>query len=283
MTGLFADTAQVDLLQGDLERVVTDFARADPRSQQTAIGPSELGQTCERKVAMTLLEVAPINHERDEWTSSVGHAIHTWMEGAFLHANALLLQEGKPARWLTEQTVHIRTGLAGHCDVYDLWTNTVLDHKFPGVTAIRKYKKAVDPATGRPGWPGQQYQWQAHTYGLGWKKIGFPVKSVAIACYPRSGLIRDTWLWQEPFREDIAQKALDRMDGLLVAMNVAEELGDLGTFLSQLGRDTTNCTWCPFWTGGPNPSTNPEKGCAGMFEEPGYKDPRHMSVPGILA
>lgn len=268
-----------DLLQGDLEHVITDYARADERSQQTSIGPSELGNDCERRVAMTLLECPKVNDDRDEWTSSAGTALHSWMEKAFLHANGLLIAQGLPARWLVEQTVEIRPGLNGHTDVYDIWTHTVLDHKFPGVTSIRKYRKATDPMTGIKGWPGQQYQWQAHTYGYGWAKMGFPVRKVAIAMYPRSGLIRDTWLWKETYSEDIAQMALDRMDWLLLGMNKAEGEGQLNEYMLGLSRDLEHCGWCAFFD---KNSTDPLKGCKGPFHDPTHTDPRDMAIPGIL-
>ena len=264
-----------ELLQGELERVITDYSRSFARSQQKSIGPSELGQDCERRLAMTLLGVEAVNHERDEWTSSVGTACHTWMEGAFLHANGLLVSQGLPARWLVEQTVTIETGLDGHVDVYDLWTHTVLDHKFPGVTSIRKYRKQKNP--------GMQYIWQAHTYGLGWAKMGFPVKAVAIAMYPRSGLIRDTWLWSEPYDESIALQALARKDALLVGMNKAENAGGvpaLGEYLAGLDHHTEHCGWCPFYD---RHSEDPNVSCRGPFYDPQHSDPRDMSIPGILA
>jgi hypothetical protein len=271
---LFA-AEQEDLLQGDIEGVVTRYARSFKRSQQRTVGPSELGTACERRLAMSLLGTEPVNDQRDEWTSSVGTAIHAWMEAACLYDNAQRVRAGLPARWLTEQTVTVRTGLDGHTDAYDLLTHTVVDWKFPGVTSIRKYRKA--------GGPPQEYLWQAHTYGMAWSKLGFPVHKVAIAFMPRSGLIRDTWLWQESYDEAIAEKALARTDSLLVAMNMAEELDGLPFYLNQLPRDTTNCSWCPYWTGGPGPAPDALTGCAGDFEDPEFKDPRHMTVPGIIA
>lgn len=277
MNGILADEPEEDgpdLLLGDLEKAITEYSRSFDRSKQRSIGPSELGQSCDRRIAMTLLGVDPVNTNRDEWTSSVGTAIHSWMEKAFLHANGELMKQGLPPRWLVEQTVNIETGLAGHVDVYDIKTHTVLDHKFPGVTSIRKYRKQ--------GHPGKQYKWQAHTYGYGFAKLGFPVRKVAIALYPRSGLLRDTWLWSEPYDESIAKQALAHKDSLLIGMNMAENLGDLPTFMNALPRDTENCTWCAFWNGGPGPSDDPLKSCGGMFEDPGYTDPRNMGVPGIL-
>jgi hypothetical protein len=260
------------LLLGDLEAVIRDKARAHGRSNQVEIGPSSLGQACERRLAMELLGSPKVNDDRDEWTSTVGTALHTWMEGAFISANTALVEAGHPIRWLVEQTVEVRVGLKGHVDVYDLWTNTVLDHKFPGVTSIRKYRKA--------GNPGRQYIWQAHAYGLGWANMGFPVKSVAIAMYPRSGLVRDTWLWQEPYDPTVAEEALTRVDGLLVAMDIAESMGSLSDYLDLLDRDTDNCGWCPFFD---RTAEDPANGCKGPFNDPTYSDGHAMSIPGIIA
>jgi cytochrome c5 len=72
-----------ELLLGDLQAVIRDEARGAARSQQVAIGPSELGQACERKLALGLLGAPAINDDRDDWTATVGTACHAWMEKAF--------------------------------------------------------------------------------------------------------------------------------------------------------------------------------------------------------
>lgn len=261
-----------DLLLGDLEAVIRDHARGATRSQQRSIGPSEVGQSCERRLALTLLGAEKINTSRDDWTSSVGTAIHSWMEDAFKADNARRVAEGKTARWLVEQTVTVRPGLDGHCDVFDLETMTVLDHKFPGVTSIRKYRKQ--------GHPGEQYIWQAHLYGMGWANLGLPVKKVAIAMYPRSGLIRDTWLWTADYDPGIAMTALERLDELLIGMNDAEGTGTLDTWFAGLARDPAFCSWCPFYTGGLVPVRDHSRECGGASEDPDYEIP--SAVPGIL-
>lgn len=267
-------TPPTHLLLGDLEAVIRDHARANKRSQQTAVGPSELGQQCERRLALTLLGAPKTNDDRDEWTSSVGTACHTWMEQACIDANTRLTAAGLPARWLVEATVTIEPGLQGHTDAYDLWTHTVCDWKFPGATSMRKYRKA--------GNPGQQYTWQAHTYGLGWAKLGFPVREVAICMFPRSGLIRDSWLWHEPYNEAIARQALKRKDDLLVGMDIAEGLDGLPEFMQTLRRDTEHCAWCPFYNGGPHAAEDPTAGCGGPFEDPDYASRTATIVEGIL-
>lgn len=259
-------TAMVDLID-----VINRAARGDDRSLQKEIGPSEIGGACERRLAMGLLGSPKPNTARDEWTSTVGTALHSWMESAFGLDNSRRIAAGLGPRWLIEQTVEIRTGLKGHCDLYDLQTQTVIDHKFPGVTSIKKYR--------RQGHPGQQYRWQAHLYGKGWANLGLPVSAVQLVMWPRSGLIRDAWQWSEPYSPAVADEALARVDKLLVAMDVAESIGELDTLLDMLDRDTEHCGWCAYFD---RNAVNPIEGCRGAFYDPAHEDPAAMAVPGII-
>jgi len=255
----------------DLTEVITWAARGADRSQQKSIGPSEIGTGCERRLAMALLEAPKPNDNRDEWTSTVGTACHSWMESAFTADNARRMAAGEGPRWLIEQTVEIRTGLKGHCDLYDLETHTVIDHKFPGVTSIKKYRKQ--------GHPGQQYRWQAHLYGKGWANLGLPVERVQLVMWPRSGLIRDAWQWSEEYNPAVAEEALGRVDKLLTAMDVAEGMGELETLLDMLDRDTEHCGWCAYFD---RNATNPAEGCRGPFSDKTYVDPATQRVPGLI-
>jgi hypothetical protein len=263
------------LVANDLLQVITAHARGADRSIQIEIGPSEIGQTCERRLAMALLGSKRPNISRDEWTAAVGTACHAWVEGAFAADNDRLMREGKPPRWLIETEIEIRPGLFGHCDLYDLVTNTVIDHKFPGVTSIRKYRKNNHP--------GQQYEWQAHLYGRGWELLGLPVRDVALIMYPRSGLLRDAWMWKEPYDRDIAEQAFKRMDDLLVGMNMAEGAGVMADFMLALDRDTEHCSWCPYYVGNQT-DHDPADGCKGPFYEPDFEETRHdQRISGILS
>jgi hypothetical protein len=255
----------------DLTDVITYAARGAERSQQTSVGPSEIGGSCERRLAMGLLGAPKPNDSRDEWTSSVGTACHSWMEEAFAADNARRVKAGLPQRWLIEQTVSIRTGLDGHCDLYDLATHTVIDHKFPGVTSIKKYRKQ--------GHPGQQYRWQLHLYGRGWANLGMPIANVMLITWPRSGRVQDAWQWGEPYSDAVADEALGRVDKLLTAMDVAEGMGELETMLDMLDRDTEHCGWCAYFDAN---ATDPSKGCKGAFADPDYADPRLQTVSGII-
>lgn len=255
-----------DLMLGDLQAVVHRYERNRPRSQQREIGPSGVGAPCSRQLAMKLLGAEDVNTDADLWPSTVGTAIHTLLADAFLADNTRLEAEGKPPRWLVEQRVQIRPGLTGNTDLVDLQTWTVVDHKNTSVKTLRS-KRAKNH-------PGVQYEAQAHLYGLGWARAGLPIRRVAIAFYPKSGLMRDSWMWEADYDEDLALAALDRMDGLLAGANDAEHAGDLETYLRALTRDTEHCTWCPFWSRQDEPSADPLKSCAGIAEDPLHEAPK---------
>jgi hypothetical protein len=263
-----------ELRANDLCQVIVQHQRQSERSIQVEIGPSEIGTACERRLALALLGSKRPNVSRDEWAAIVGTACHKVAAEAFIAHNDSLSRSGYSPRWLVEQEITIRPGLFGHCDLYDLVTHTVIDHKFPGATAIRKYKTN--------GHPGQQYQWQAHLYGYGWANLGMPVATVGIMFYPRSGVLRDAFLWTEPYSPAIAAMALARVDDLLMGMNLAETKGAiLDDFMLALRRNTEYCNWCPYLE---RDNSDPTNGCKGPFSDPEYLPEKgDMTIPGILA
>lgn len=264
-----------ELCLGDLQAVIRDYERNIERSLQVEIGPSEVGQPCDRRLVMQLLGAEDINADRDQWPATVGTAVHALLAEAFRRSNAMLTAQGRAPRWLIEQPITIRPGLIGHTDLIDLWTWTVIDHKNVSVASLRDRKKA--------GHPGQQYEIQAQLYGLGWARAGLPIKKVAIAFYPKSGMMRDSWLWTADYDESVALAALDRMDSLLADANEAELADQLDQYLWALPRDTEHCSWCPFFRGDlMEPSETPAVHCAGEFETPGHTGRSRPRVAGIV-
>ena len=201
---------------GDIEKTETDYLAAiqthtlgHERSQQTRIGPSEIGTPCDRKIGYKLLgypEPARVN-----WKAQIGTWGHAGLEQVFFEDN----QRGIPSlgseRWLTENRVsvgvipHLGYELTGSCDLYDRATGTVIDHKFVGPTQLKAY---------RSNGPGAQYRVQAHTYGYGWELAGYPVTHVAISFLARQGELEDRFFWHEPFDALVAQEALSRLSGI---------------------------------------------------------------------
>ena len=257
---------------GDLLEVIRHAATSSPRSLQRAIGPSGVGTNCTRRLALQLLEAPQHNTTADKWPATVGVAVHAWLADAFNADNAARVAAGQAPRWLTEQQVTIRTGLSGSCDLLDLQTMTVVDHKTVGVANLRKYRAN--------GHPGQQYETQLMLYGMGWVNAGLPIRTVAVIFYPRSGVLRDSWMWTAPYDPAIAIAALDRMDSILAAANVAEHAGGLDELMRVLPRETSMCQHCDFYTA--DRSVAPSQGCNGPLEDPDWTPPEPQSVAGFL-
>ncbi len=209
-----------------------------PRSRQTALGPSEIGEACAGSLARKLMGEPHINTGSDPWPSIVGTATHAWLADAFTTANNQL---GR-VRYLVETKVTPRAGLSGSCDLYDVDNGgTAIDHKIIGETAMRSYK--------RDG-PTPQYRAQIHLYGLGLVNLGLPVSTVAIAFYPRGGMLSGMHVWTEPYDPAVAHDALARHDQILeaaCALGVDEHPENYVHIPTQPGH---RCTWCPFFSPG---------------------------------
>ena len=236
-----------------------------PRTKQTEIGPSEIGTPCTRRLAYKLL--GQPERQGDGWKPAVGTAIHTWLEDAFDADNL----RGSQAldgyeRWFIEETVTVGevcgVPVKGHCDLYDRVTGTVIDHKTTGPTQLTKYR--------RHG-PGAQYRIQAHLYGRGWHLKGMPVERVAIAFLPRNGQLTDSYWWSEPWDEQIALDALERLQGVQLAVTALGE-----GVLAALGTADNYCTFCPFYKAG---SEDLAVGCPG---HPGAVRESTSQLAGLL-
>jgi len=175
----------------------------------------------------------------DPWAAIVGTAVHAWLAEAFLAANSRL---GR-ARWLVETRLEITPGLTGSCDLFDADTFTVVDHKVLGTTTMRKYTSEGPP-------PG--YVAQAHLYGLGWHRLGIPVRDVALAFYPRSGLLSGLRLWSQPWDPAVAQAALDRHDAILAAADALGCERDPRAYKEIPRTPGHSCTYCSWLQPGPD-------------------------------
>ncbi len=231
-----------------------------PRSQQTALGPSEIGVDCIRRLAYRLTNTAAANDTADPWFAIVGTAVHDWLAVAIDRWTAEIdfgpnahHRTPDSRRFLIEERVTATTdqyGVSGSCDLYDQQRRTVVDHKVVGPTALKKY---LDHG------PSSQYRIQVHTYGYGHEAAGRPVDEVAIAFYPRSGYLTDLHVWSEPYDRQVAVDALNR------AATIQTLATALPPALIPAVPDAAACCWCPFYRpGGPADGT----GCPGPIETP---------------
>jgi hypothetical protein len=254
------------LLQAELLEVIRSAIRDQPRSQQTRIGPSELGHPCDRWLSHKLRGTPEVNQRSAPWLPTVGTAIHAWLEDVFTADTVPAIAAGGEPRWLLEQRVSVGTidgqDITGSCDLYDTVTATVVDWKTCGKTRLDKYR--------RHG-PDNDYRVQAHAYGRGWTRKGYDVERVAICFLPRNAELDDTVWWSEPYDEQIAVAALARAEVIAMA-NTA--LGDAAP--AAMGTVDHNCGYCPWFSLG---ATDLTRACPGDPSRPKAND----SIVSLIA
>jgi hypothetical protein len=241
----------------ELKAVVREHEKSRPRSMQVAIGPSEAGTPCSRRLAYRLLGVEPSNSGGDPWAAIVGTSVHAWLADAFAGDNARSGDERQ--RWHTEVSVDLPGYMRGSVDLYDAKAGRVIDHKVLGATSLKKF---------RTDGPSVQYRTQVHLYACGLSIAGANVKEVAIAAWSRSGGLKDAVWWSEPYDEQIAEDCLRRLDAL---RSTTELLGVAA--LPLIPTADAFCSFCPFYlpgvtdvedacgghVAGPNPNPTPQK------------------------
>lgn len=233
LTTRYGDPA---LLGSELLDLIQQRIDAHPRSLQAAVGPSELGTPCVRKLGHKLAGTAPVNVRPGGWLPTIGTAVHAWLEQALQAVNDSHTYD----RFYLEQRVHVGDvggqPVTGACDCYDRVTATVIDWKIVGLDKVRAYRK---------NGPGEQYRAQAHLYGRGYQGAGLPVDHVAVMFLPRGGDLAGAYYWAEPYDEQVAVDTLTRANG------VTQLLGQLGpAALPLLPTADAYCAGCPYFQRG---------------------------------
>ena len=218
-----------------------------PRSQQTRIGPSELGTTCTRNLLHKLNgDKEPV---RDiPWLPTIGTAVHAWLSEVFIAANN---ENRTNPRYLVETKVRVGDiagqSVTGHADLFDTESNAVNDWKIVGATTLRDARK---------NGPKPTYRTQIHSYGRGFVNAGRKVETVMITYLPRnSTTLNDRFVWSEPYDETVAVKALDRCTALKGLIDTAGIDAALSLYPECGGVDF--CAWCPPKPGKPVDPDNP--------------------------
>jgi len=221
-------------LRTTLLEIITWADDNAPRSKQVAIGPSEVGLDCDQRVARILAGMPQVNKRFDPWAGIVGTAIHSWLQQAVDR----YLDDGytKLDHWLTETRVTPAEFLSGSSDLYN---GDVVDYKSAASEKIREMRtkgiSAIQP----------HYRVQGHIYGLGQENAGRKVRDIVLVFVPRNGLIKDMFLWREPYDVNVALKAIDRVYRLVDELTAAG-LPDGGDWNAIARNPTGDCWYCPF-------------------------------------
>lgn len=192
------DGPEASELKRDVQHLIRWADGHSPRSLQAAIGPSEMGDACDRRIAYRLAGTPTVNAARDPWPAIVGTAIHAWLESAVDKYQ----REERDLFWDTEVTVQPDRFVVGHSDVYDALKRRVIDWKTAGTDVMRKIRKQGPP---------RSYIVQANLYGLGHEEAGRPVRDVALVFLPRAGWLSGIYVWRDVYRRGLAQEAVRRL------------------------------------------------------------------------
>ncbi|MDF3280859.1 hypothetical protein [Gordonia sp. N1V] len=225
----------------DLDEVLTVYHRNRPRNLQVELGPSEIGHACARKLGFALMREPECNPEFDPLPSFVGTEAHSGFADA---ATAMNERLGR-TRYLVEHRVEVRRGTGGSCDLIDLDYWTVIDHKFLTAERIKKYMS--HPPESLP----LHYRRQAHLYGFGARRAGFPIENVMLHFLPRGGLLSAKRTFFESYSQEIAEETMARYDGIMVSLDVFDVENHPENYRMFPAAASDDCVYCPWYRAKP--------------------------------
>lgn len=234
-------------LREALTDIISWADNSSVRSTQVALGCSEAGDPCERKIAYTLAGAPQVNWGPDPWPSIVGTAVHSWLEKA---VNSYQKVHGE-SDWLTELEVWPSDDMPGHTDLYHRPSQTVLDLKNP---SRQNFKKML-----KEGF-GQVYETQVQLYGAGNVRAGRPVKRVGIVFAPRDGNLKEMRVKTWPYDRMAAWEAIKRVRRIGQDL-LATDTGGGFDYTRIPAEPSRLCGWCKFYRGGHRPADR--TGCPG--------------------
>lgn len=251
--GCTAPTVDPDLIVMEIFETVSAAIANQPRTLQKMIGPSEIGNPCDRRIGYKLAGVPESNPRSTAWKPYVGSQVHEGVGEIMSKAeiarfsNREALMSSAPgtgtARWHVEERVTVGqllkaegiVPITGSTDLFDAHHGIVFDWKFTGLRQITQ--------SYRPKGPGPQYRTQAHLYGDGWVNAGFDVRHVAIIFMTREGEFKDRHVWHEPYDPTVGPAAIARVQRIQTSLDA------LGPefVLPALEPTEAYCGHCPFF------------------------------------
>jgi len=183
-------------------KTVRDFDAARPRSQQAAVGWSEVGG-CRAQFGYRLDGTWP-SDDTDTWGAQRGTAIHAY------------LQEILAAPGVRMEVDTIYRGIPGHADIVDavsctdIKTSKLANSKLWAADHKLLFEKRV----------------QVHGYGAGLIDAGeLPEDAIMrLLVVPVDGTFTDWWAYEEPFDRSLADHGADRLEEVRQRMAAGEHL-----------------------------------------------------------
>lgn len=245
------DDPFAEMLKQKLIEIILWADKQNPRSRQIAIGPSEIGDLCDRRIGYRIAQIPACNTDFDPWAAIVGTALHSWLDDAV----QLWMDHHRDPSWSTETELSIGDFIEGHSDLYSHEYQAVIDWKGAGPDVMKKVRKEGPP---------DGYMIQTHIYGYGFEQNGWPVKKVALAFLPRAGWLKDMYVWSADYSREIAVAALNRLYGIARTVVSLDILKESHRWDDVEATPSNGCGFCPWY----NPGRDPERpadhtGCPG--------------------
>lgn len=221
------------MLKQKLTDIIIWYDQENPRSKQQAIGPSEIGNQCDRRIGYRLANIPIINDKFDPWAGIVGTSLHSWLEKAV----TAWCQAHGDGNWFTETTLYLNEFVEGHADLYNVEHKAVIDWKSASQDVLNR-SRLHGPSAG--------YMIQTHLYGYLFEQAKIPVERVALVFLPRAGRLQDMYVWSAPYDRSVAINALNRMYGIarqVVELDVLTKSHRWEELDHEAGKDCGFCPW----------------------------------------
>jgi hypothetical protein len=249
------------------KQLLKDYAARAPRSVQKHLGPSELGEECDRQVVMKMARLTSTNHVSDPWASVMGTAGHAYVEGMYQWDNIRRVELGGNMRWIPEQRVtpdpdpftRLATAQShpGTADLYDVQYLALVDHKFLGDSSRDKLKKSG---------PKRVYYVQLLLYRRGYQYLGLPVTRVVLLAWPRTkSSLDELYVWDHTPTEADEQLVDEVLLRTQARQQVAEmvKAGDVNIMDVPVTPSDDSCHYCPLYR--PQSAYDNSYGCPGTL------------------
>lgn len=174
-------------------KVIQEISKPSDRDKQSRVGPSELGNPCDKCLGRALMNERP---EQD-------FSLYPWLGTG----NHLYMEHETFPDYLHELKVDVGEvegygPIKGTSDMYDKDEEAIVDWKFVGIKKLKSY---------RVNGVSKQYRFQGQLYARGAERMGLEVEKVAIVFIPRdSGNVKDIWVHEEAYQPEMAEAALNR-------------------------------------------------------------------------
>lgn len=219
-----------DDLQAEFMTMVRRYEEFTPRATQAHLGPSDLGGECDRRLGYKIAGVRG-HHVGDPWPAAVGSAIHAYFEN-------IVRKYGREygGAWLIEHKVIVDPNVRGSADL--VRAPLVVDLKSAGKDMMDKVRKQGPPLS---------YKRQINLYAKGLIQEGHKIEQVAFVFVPRSGWLRDMYVWAAPVDLSIADEALARAYGIAEKVMQLDVLGNPHRWEQVPATPSYLCNWCPMF------------------------------------